>query len=457
MRASSWALVALAASVSFPLLGCGLDANGLADSSDGSAEDGEVLARDAAGPGTDASGSVDAGSGDSTVPPGSEAGGGDDAGDATVADASDSGGGDDGSTSDGSPDGPGDGTAPDAADGSSGDSAASDAAPDSSNGDDDSGEGDATPPSDASGDACGPVEICNDGIDNNCNGRLDCDDPACSPGWTCTPAAVPAGWHVVEFTETTRPPCSSGYANPTPVLDGLNAAPASCDCSCAITEPGSCTSGTFTAKAGSGGGLGCNLLSNTYQADSGTCAGGPPYMPGLAGSVQVVPAPYTPGSCSADAGVTKGSIGSNEGRTCGVAEATGGGCAQGGVCAPAATSGAVCIARSGDVACPSGYAHKYGVGDGIDDSRTCSGCSCKGTTGSCSDIKLSLFTDPKCGAAGELTLDVDGGCNPVGGSPMATYRAYHYEAAVTGESCSAGTATPSGGVSLLDPQTVCCP
>jgi hypothetical protein len=447
--------VALAASVSFPLVGCGLDANGLADMTDGSAEDGEVLAHDGSVPGADGSGSVDAGGGDATVPPGMDAGDDDAAADVTLPDASDSGG-DDGAVPDGSPDAPADVTSPDAADGSGDDGAAGDAAPDSGNGDDDGGEVDAGP-GDASVDACGSVEICNDGVDNDCNGRIDCDDPACTPGWTCTAAAVPSGWHVVEYTETTRPPCSGGYGNASPVLDGLNASPASCDCSCAITVPGSCTSGTFTAKAGSGAALGCNLLSNTYAADSGTCAGGPPYMPGVAGSVQVLPAPYTAGTCSADAGVTKGAVGSNEGRVCGVAEATGAGCASGGVCAPAASSGAVCIAQSGDVTCPSGYAHKYSVGAGIDDTRSCSGCSCKGTTGSCTGIKLSLFTDTKCGAAGEITLDVDGGCNPVGGPATATYHAYHYEADVTGESCSANAATPNGGVSLLDPQTVCCP
>ncbi len=39
----------------------------------------------------------------------------------------------------------------------------------------------------------GATEVCNDGIDNNCNGKTDCDDPSCSGQASCVAPSPPPG------------------------------------------------------------------------------------------------------------------------------------------------------------------------------------------------------------------------------------------------------------------------
>src|SRR5687767_10366507 len=51
----------------------------------------------------------------------------------------------------------------------------------------------------------GPAEICDDGIDNDCNDRIDCADPACS-AFQCV-VAPPPGWTAIELAPGTRPNC----------------------------------------------------------------------------------------------------------------------------------------------------------------------------------------------------------------------------------------------------------
>ena len=61
--------------------------------------------------------------------------------------------------------------------------------------------------------------------------------PACS-AWTCTAAAVPGGWTVVEYAEKSRPACATGYGSPIDVVEGPSGPAATCDCACDRLDAG---------------------------------------------------------------------------------------------------------------------------------------------------------------------------------------------------------------------------
>src|SRR5581483_4582523 len=116
---------------------------------------------------------------------------------------------------------------------------------------------------------CTASEVCGDGIDNDCNGKADCADPACITGWVCAPA-LPNGWQRVAYDPDQRPNCPSGYASPSDVGEGLVAPPATCTCGCTTTAP-SCASGKLAITAGTTGMNGCQDKANQMETAAAGC------------------------------------------------------------------------------------------------------------------------------------------------------------------------------------------
>jgi hypothetical protein len=86
-------------------------------------------------------------------------------------------------------------------------------------------------------DAGGVVaEICTDGVDNDGNGLVDCEDPACQAGYTCV--AAPAGWSFGAFASIApggqARPCPPGYAT-SPTFVQEPASSVTCTCTCPST------------------------------------------------------------------------------------------------------------------------------------------------------------------------------------------------------------------------------
>src|SRR5690349_18294984 len=52
----------------------------------------------------------------------------------------------------------------------------------------------------------GGVEDCDDGLDNDCNGKTDCADTACTALYQCIPTP-PVGWTLTAESDNTRPAC----------------------------------------------------------------------------------------------------------------------------------------------------------------------------------------------------------------------------------------------------------
>ena len=315
---------------------------------------------------------------------------------------------------------------------------------------------------------CTPTgpELCFNAIDDNCNSLVDCADPECTPGWTCTAAAVPSGWVVVEYSETTQPTCTTGYGEQFDAVQGPDAGPASCSCGCNITTHGSCEEGTFQVTTNELS-IGCGLVGVTGVADGGACLPtSPQYAPANGAEMKVAEVPYAPGVCTGVAPpptlppVTYAA----QGRVCKDTNGAGAGCANSGACVPAATGFSLCITPSAAPAvqaCPAGFTNPFTVGNGVNDGRGCTACTCTGPTATCASAELTLFTTSNCSGTGE-SVPADDTCTTFPGPTGSfgsgpNYVAYEYTAQVQNEACTPSPVAPTdGGVTLKGTRSVCC-
>ncbi len=331
----------------------------------------------------------------------------------------------------------------------------------------DSGPVDSSPPLDSSlpdapddaADACLPAEICNNGIDDNCDGKIDCDDPMCG-AWTCTAAAVPSGWSVVEYNQGQRPSCDPGYGSAKVAYEGPSGAPASCSCACSVTTPGSCIGGNFGNDYSFGvGGCGTPM---PLAANGGACTTGPKFA-NTGVDLAVSPAPYDAGIClPSQTASTKPVAFQNVGESCRELDAGGAGCNSGGSCVPKTTSGfSLCILHDGTETCPTGFSDLHTVGTDAGDTRGCSPCTCGAPTATCGNASVTFYQDTNC-SQGAQTVPANGMCaafpGPMGnGLTGPFYVTYEYTAQVENEGCGAATpGVPEGGVELTGIRTICC-
>jgi hypothetical protein len=309
------------------------------------------------------------------------------------------------------------------------------------------------------GDACGPIEDCANGVDDDCNGEVDCADPACATaGFACTRAAIPIGWTLVAFSQKTRPVCPTTFGTEHAIVSGVAGAADTCSCVCSGTaatcggtahfrqSENACT--TFTegpdlaVNDGACGSVATTLDetsemlddngSNT-SAQQGACSG--------VGMVTSAPTPTF-----------------DEGATCGQPPALGAGCTTG-VCAPSTgASFEACILHAGTMACPTfGYSTQHLVSPGTPgyvDARSCGACPCATSLGCNSVSSITLFQGGGCTGG---SYGMGDGCQPFSGSTA--YASYRVAFSTTGSStCQPAGASPAGGGVNLDAavETICC-
>lgn len=302
---------------------------------------------------------------------------------------------------------------------------------------------------------CTPTgpEVCDDGIDNDCNGKTDCADPACTAGFSCQDA--PPGWSPVAFASATRPSCpASATATDLQVASGDGTASGTCACAC-TSVGGSCTTGSWTVTIASD--AACNTAIGTLTVPlTGSC-GVTATMPNVpANAFLKVTPPSAPTSCTA----TGAGFGLSNGRTCQV-EKFGKGCATAGqVCAPKPAAGFLaCVAKSGKDECPATFTKRSTAGTAGTDSRTCNGCTCNGPA-PCSGGGVDLYDNSACSTNGAMRNGSVGITTTCGAQPDDAFTVKHFNArAPGGGGCVPATAsgTPSGVATFTaGERTVCC-
>jgi len=315
-------------------------------------------------------------------------------------------------------------------------------------------------------DACAPIETdCLDGIDNDCNGKTDCADPACTAGYTCVPTASNgwSGYALYDDGRTTG--CPTSYPTALDTYEGIIFSPATCT-ACSCTASGT-TCGTSAVSCGAT----CTVALDTIGA---TCDdfGDPITIDGTSSCSASVP-PATGGTCaSGGGGATVPPVSfSKLSRTCGATHGPGGGCAAGNSCvadAPTGTHG-ICLTQvvAGSVLCPTAYPHANVVmptATSFTDTRACTSCSCGGPNGASCSGSVTLFPatacpppDPFNDSGVPLPLTANGTCEPNLVTASSSYASGSLQTTVTSQgSCVADGGASTGSVTPVNQTAYCC-
>lgn len=289
-------------------------------------------------------------------------------------------------------------------------------------------------------------EICGNGIDDDQNGKTDCEDPSC-PDLACVDQP-PSGWTgpVALFTGPTGSLAECPKGLELAYSGHLEAAwtPATCGaCSCGAPTSTTCTAtlhyytdglcgtqytiDTITSSACDSGPL------STVTIGSFSVTGGNPT--GSCGAGTAAPPTLTPATWGKDV------------RACKLATGKPAGCAGGKICAPLFAQTLACVYQSGDVACPAGFAVRSLSYEAFKDTRACGNCGCNFAASSCTP-NVTVFSNTAC------TTPIgafSSGCH-VGNAHAASAGS----GTVQGATCTSTGAQPTGCVSPDQPTTFCC-
>jgi hypothetical protein len=323
-------------------------------------------------------------------------------------------------------------------------------------------------------DVCVPTsatENCTNGMDDDCNGLVDCAETSCqTAGYTCV-AALPTGWTGPALLWTgaasaTAPPCPTGY-QATDANAGPTGAVGTCNCNCTASGQVCSVAATFHADQTCSY-TACASVTVSATATS-TCMMVPANTCGTGGSLGggATPAP-SGGSCTPVVTPTRPAPSwTTAARICSWAAPpdTPGGCTGAGQqCVPgrpdAGSFGPTgCVYQSGDLACPVAYPNKTVLFAGETDSRSCGGCTCAAAPngGSCGgSINVWGDSNGSCSGTASATYTLGSPCK--GYSGVANNPGYvQANYTITPGTCSVTTQpTPTGAVTGTGPMTVCC-
>ncbi|HTQ48234.1 MAG TPA: hypothetical protein VMI75_36005 [Polyangiaceae bacterium] len=286
--------------------------------------------------------------------------------------------------------------------------------------------------------------------------------PSCSGAFGCVPD-VPAGWQgpMEVYAGAAAPPaCMVNFAQSVGANDVLQAPAATCGCSCGqstttckppmmtfsdsmtcTTAGGSCATSTLTPNV-------CQTLDERSQCatavtlDMSLLAGTSVMGSCTAAPMRDVP-PYSWGIQA------RGCV-----STVAAAQVD---CGSGKICAPAPEPGfaqKLCISHAGDVACPgNGYGVKHLYYTSVDDTRTCSDCTCGMPTGGSCSFSVVGYSSSDQSCTGNAVTYLPG-TKCAGVQQPGDFR---LTLAPTNGSCTASTSSASGTATPTGPVTVCCP
>jgi len=375
---------------------------------------------------------------------------------------------------------------------------------------DDSGDGDAAieadaPEADVLQEADAPIEVgpeasdcpstvenCTNGIDDNCNGLVDCADPQCSPLYRCVPP-VPSGWEgYYQLYDNDLGGPTPGCAAPFSSLGAtgwrtLNWQAATCSsCQCGGPTNVDCEEPLLYLVVDST----CNGTAWHLSDPTGVCGtepcwgvdphgacrgvnlnpGSPPEYTSAVYFEVGQPIPGT-GSCAASGGnPTKPTpTWQRFGISCQAdpAATAGGGCTGTNSCVPRSTASTgyepgTCVYQPGNIStCPVPFSKRFVYYLDWLDSRSCTSCQCGTPNVTNCNGEMTVALDNTCatsGATAEAFMSSASGqpnCEPITG---ATTHYIKYNDLDANGQCSPSGGTPTGDVvgQQTTAMTFCC-
>lgn len=295
----------------------------------------------------------------------------------------------------------------------------------------------------ATGSCEAQTEDCFNGVDDDCDDQIDCDDSDCTPTTMCVPEAT---YGTAIDDQKDRPAeFTGGSSTMHGKLDGGNGC-SGCDCISADPEcgPYTVTLSNSQDNCATPGTVVANLT--LYQFKT-SCSG------------QSVPAPWnyisfkgTPTFNCTNTGTPTLSAPkwTDSSKFC-AASATGSGCGAGELCVPKAT-GSACLLASGSQECPAPFPKKRSLYTTYMDTRACF-CDCKTHGGDCSQISLHASGASDCSAMIDVRNDASF-CAGQGAAYSAI--SYSFSGAWSPATTCEASDIMKGTLTPTDPQTLCC-
>ena len=246
-------------------------------------------------------------------------------------------------------------------------------------------DGDAGDNGAAGGGGCAATgsEDCFNGIDDDCNGDVDCADTACAGPAACVPGAPGADLGTRLPTGST---CPQGYTAVT-LHRGLSADAQCTGCSCTPLAS-NCNASIVTHYTGT-----CSFqtMGSSYVLTTNGCA-----AVGTDASVHYY-AVLGEAECTPKGTATPSPAKWAETTTYCKADRVGAGCAAGFSCVPSVTTPA-CALSPGTKVCAGNYPTETGGvwSTGLTDNRTCPACQCGLGLPACSGGKMQVYSSTDC-------------------------------------------------------------
>jgi len=242
-------------------------------------------------------------------------------------------------------------------------------------------------------DGCKDAEACFDGLDNDCDGDVDCADAECDSGAVCVPSASNFALGVLVGADEFCP--EEFTAEEELIHRGLSGG--GCE-GCACTpNPTDCVADTWYYVSEDTCDADVNQTGGVFYGPVGFECTRLPINNGnfSFGGVRVSTFDVIQTCTVTGAAAPKPATWTQSQKFC-RASAVGTGCQAGHACVPRQEPKAQCALVSGSATCEGYAASQNDWFTGYTDSRSCSSCSCTASGGNCDNVRFELGNDYSC-------------------------------------------------------------